>query len=118
MQTKPDRLPTTLHCVAHVRAGDKRNISNVAVIAYDKANFAAIQEQLTADAVLAFYKGEIEGPCTRYVVEPLGVLNFVLDGALGGGVSRTLKLDNHGKSLGAALLAFPIDVPGPLHPTR
>ena len=38
----------------------------------------------------------------------IGALNFVLHGALGGGVTRTLALDAHGKSLGSALLEMEI----------
>ena len=32
-------------------------------------------------------------------------------GALGGGVSRSLCLDNYGKALSAAILGFELDVP-------
>jgi hypothetical protein len=38
-------------------------------------------------------------------------MNFVCQGALGGGVSRSLCLDNYGKSLSAAILGFPLEVP-------
>jgi hypothetical protein len=34
----------------------------------------------------------------------LGALNFVMHGALGGGVTRSLALDIHGKSLSSSLL--------------
>ena len=33
------------------------------------------------------------------------------EGALGGGVSRSLSLDNYGKALSAAILGFEIEVP-------
>ena len=33
------------------------------------------------------------------------------EGALGGGVSRSLSLDNYGKALSAAILGFDIEVP-------
>jgi hypothetical protein len=42
------------------------------------------------------------------------MLNFVASGALGGGVSRSLNLDNYGKALSAALLSFEVDVPDSL----
>jgi hypothetical protein len=47
----------------------------------------------------------------RYAVDHLWVLNFVCHGALGGGVSRSLRLDNYGKSLSAALLGFELEIP-------
>ena len=36
-------------------------------------------------------------------------LNFVMAGALGGGVTRSLALDAHGKSLSSALLDMDIE---------
>jgi hypothetical protein len=49
-------------------------------------------------------------------VPALGVINFVAHGALGGGVSRSLCLDNYGKALSAAILGFELDVPDELAP--
>ena len=37
-------------------------------------------------------------------------------GALGGGVSRSLCLDNYGKSLSARVLSFELDIPDTLRP--
>ena len=47
----------------------------------------------------------------REGVDPVAALNFVAEGALGGGVSRSLSLDNYGKALSAAILGFEIEVP-------
>ena len=47
-------------------------------------------------------------------VPGLAALNFVCQGALGGGVSRSLCLDNYGKSLSAAILGFELDIPDAL----
>jgi hypothetical protein len=107
-------MKVLLHRVAHARAGDKGNTSNVAVIAYDQAFFPHLVEQLTPEAVLRHYGGAVEGPIDRYEVERLGVLNFVMSGALGGGVSRTLAIDNFGKTLGAALLGIEVVIPDDL----
>jgi hypothetical protein len=51
----------------------------------------------------------VRGDVTRYELPALGALNFVLEGALGGGVTRSLALDAHGKTLGSALLSMEID---------
>ncbi len=48
---------------------------------------------------------------TRYEAPGLGALQFVAEGALGGGVSRSLCLDNYGKALCSAILGYPIEVP-------
>lgn len=103
------RLP--LQHVAHVRSGDKGNTSNVTVIAYEPDLYPLLKEQLTAERFKAHYAGMVAGPVTRYAVDGLGVLNFVAEGALGGGVSRSLCLDNYGKALSAAILAFEMEVP-------
>ena len=48
-------------------------------------------------------------------IDGLGMLNFVAHGALGGSVSRSLCLDNYGKTLSAALLGFELEIPEALH---
>ncbi|MBV8523868.1 MAG: hypothetical protein JOY71_17390 [Acetobacteraceae bacterium] len=100
-----------LQYVAHARSGDKGNTSNISVIAYDEALYPVLKEQLTAERFRAFYGGAINGPVERYEVDRLGALNFVAHGALGGGVSRSLSLDNYGKALAAAILGFELEIP-------
>jgi len=100
-----------LRALAHARSGDKGRTLNVAVIAYEPAAFPCIAEQLTEAAFARWHEGLFEGPVTRYAVARLGVLNFVCEGALGGGVSRNLCLDNYGKALAARVLDFPVTLP-------
>jgi hypothetical protein len=99
-----------LQHAAHLRSGDKGDTANIAVIAYAPELYPALKAQLTAERVKAFYKGAIRGKVERYAIDGLGALNFVAHGALGGGVSRSLCLDNYGKALSAALLGFELDV--------
>ena len=103
-----------LQHVAHVRSGDKGNTSNITVIAYEPDLYPILKEQLTAERFREFYAGMVTGKVTRYEVDRLGVLNFVAEGALGGGVSRSLCLDNYGKALSAAVLGFELDIPDSL----
>ncbi len=100
-----------LQHVAHARSGDKGNTANIAIIAYAHELYPFLKEQLTAERVKSFYKGVIAGPVERYAVDALGMINFVAHGALGGGVSRSLCLDNYGKALSAALLGFELEIP-------
>lgn len=100
-----------LRAIAHTRSGDKGDISNIAVIAYEPAFYPLLRDQLTAERFRAYYKGVVLGRVTRYDVARLGVLNFVAEGALGGGVSRSLRLDQYGKTLSAGILSFPIELP-------
>ena len=71
----------------------------------------SIREQLTAERFREFYAGVVTGEVTRYEVDGLHSLNFVAEGALGGGVSRSLCLDNYGKSLASRILDFEIEIP-------
>lgn len=101
--------------LAHARAGDKGNISNVSVIAYDPRNFAHLERELTAERVRGHFAGIVSGEVRRYVLPGLGAMNFVMEGALGGGVTRSLALDAHGKCLASAILEIEIgDAPRPL----
>ena len=107
-------MQVMLQHVAHTRSGDKGNTSNISVIAYHAALYPHIKAQLTAERFRAYYEGVVKGKVTRYEVDGLAALNFVAEGALGGGVSRSLCLDNYGKSLSAAILGFLLDIPDEL----
>lgn len=98
--------------IAHSRTGDKGNISNISVIAYDPKNYQLLRQQVTAARVKAHFAGVVQGEVVRYELPNLSALNFVMDQALGGGVTRSLALDAHGKSLSSALLDLDI-VPAP-----
>jgi hypothetical protein len=90
--------------IAHSRTGDKGNISVVSLIAYDVGNYEWIKNQVTAEKVKEWFKEIVLGEVKRYEVPSLGALNFVMENALGGGVTRTLAIDIHGKSLSSVLL--------------
>ncbi len=95
--------------LAHTRTGDKGDTCNLAVIAYRPEDYPLLVQQLTADAVKRVYAGTVKGAVERYELPEIGALNFVMHHALGGGVSRTLRLDNYGKALSTAILDLEID---------
>lgn len=94
--------------IAHSRTGDKGNISNISLIVYDEKDYELLKEKVTAEKVKEYFKDIVHGEVVRYELPNLGALNFVMDKALGGGVTRSLALDKHGKSLSAALLEMEI----------
>jgi hypothetical protein len=98
-----------LRDIAHSRTGDKGNTSNISVIAYDPKDYALLEAQVTSERVKAHFAGIVAGEVTRYELPSLGALNFVMQQALGGGVTRSLALDAHGKSLSSALLDLEIE---------
>lgn len=92
--------------LAHARAGDKGNTSNISVIAYDEAGWTILRRALTEQRVLAAFAHITPGPVRRYELPKLRALNFVIENALGGGVTRSLAIDPHGKSLSALMLTI------------
>lgn len=92
--------------IAHARAGDKGNTSNISVIAYDEAGWPVLRELLTKERVMRAFAHIATGPVERYELPRLRALNFVIEGALGGGVTRSLAQDAHGKSLSALMLTI------------
>ncbi|MBW8384135.1 MAG: hypothetical protein K0M69_16645 [Youngiibacter sp.] len=94
--------------IAHSRTGDKGNISNISLIAYDMKDFQLIREKVTPDKVKDFFKDIVKGEVVRYELPNVGALNFVMYDALGGGVTRSLSLDKHGKSLSSYILEMEI----------
>ncbi|MBO1114087.1 AtuA-related protein [Bordetella petrii] len=95
-----------VHDLAHARAGDKGNTSSIAVIAYDEAGWQLLRQMLTAERVAGAFAHLGAGPVRRYEVASLKALNFVIPDVLAGGVTRSLRLDPHGKSLSALMLGI------------
>ena len=99
--------------IAHSRTGDKGTAANISVIAYRAEDFPLLERYVTAARVKDHFQGIVRGEVERYALPRIGALNFVLHGVVGGGVTRTLALDRHGKSLSSALLEMEIpDVEG------
>ena len=94
--------------VAYVRSGDKGDILNLSLVPADPADFDWLLQTVTADRVAELYRPLVGGAVVRYELTEVPACNFVLHRSLGGGVSRTLGIDPHGKSWGALLMALEI----------
>jgi hypothetical protein len=101
-------MPRRLRAIAHSRTGDKGDTSNISVIAYDPQDYPLLERHVTAERVKAHFSDLVRGEVVRHALPGLAALNFVLRGALGGGVTRSLALDAHGKCLGSAILDLEI----------
>lgn len=97
--------------IAHSRAGDKGDIVNISVIAYDMQYYDVIREQVTIEKVKEHFKEITKGDIVRYELPNLGALNFVIHNALAGGVTRSLRIDLHGKTLSSAMLDLEVKLP-------
>jgi hypothetical protein len=92
--------------IAHSRTGDKGTAANISVIAYRAEDYPLLERYVTAARVQDHFQGIVLGEVERYALPRIGALNFVMRDALGGGVTRSLALDAHGKSLSSALLSL------------
>ena len=92
--------------LAHGRTGDKGNTSNISVICYDEKDWPYLRDTLTEEVVLEAFAHIAQGPVTRYEIPNLKAFNFVIENALGGGVTISLAQDIHGKSLSNVMLAI------------
>ena len=109
--TSLNMIELPLYQLAHGRAGDKGNTSNISVIAWDSECFAQLVEQLTEARVAQWFGYRHPTKVTRHVLPKLEAMNFVLEGVLDGGVNDALNLDTHGKGLSFWMLDMPITVP-------
>ena len=94
--------------IAHSRTGDKGNISNISVIAYKQQDYETIKQKVTAEKVKEYFSGIVKGDVVICELPNLWALNIVMYQALGGGVTRSLSLDTHGKSLSSLLMDMEI----------
>ena len=109
MSIARSNAPRLVRDIAHARAGDKGDTSNVSVWVYDPADFELLKSALTAERIKRAFPGLFRGEVHRYVIERLHGLNFVMHEALEGGVNRSLNLDSHGKSWSYLILGLPIE---------
>lgn len=112
-RTADDGAGTLVRELAHARAGDKGDISNIGVFAYNEACYEILEESLTEDLVARELEGLVEGTVTRYDLPNIDGFNFVLEEALDGGLSRSLRADKLGKSMSYSILGIELDVSAP-----
>lgn len=98
-----------LRDIAHARTGDKGDTSQIAVFARDPRDFPILLRVLTEERIRRHFPHLSPRGIDRYPLPDLGAVNLVLHGALRGGVTRSLALDAHGKTLGAQLLGMEVD---------
>lgn len=99
----------TLRDIALARSGDKGNRATLSVIALDPADYPVLERLLTAERLQAHFAGVVQGAVQRHTLPHLAAVHFVMFEALAGGVTRSLALDAHGKTLSAAVLDLPLD---------
>jgi len=100
-----------LYRIALARSGDKGDMANVGVLARSPKAYEFLCEYLTAQTLKNWFQELCLGKVTRYRLDRLRGLNFLLDEALGGGGTMTLRTDAQGKTFSQALLRQRVKVP-------
>ncbi|HVC10163.1 MAG TPA: hypothetical protein VNE59_00865 [Burkholderiales bacterium] len=100
--------------IAHARSGDKADRADIGLFAYDAETYAVLKREVTPERIAAHFAALARGPVAVYPLDNLLALKIVLEGALQGGAARSLRMDNLGKNVAAALLRMEIDAPATL----
>ena len=98
-----------LHELAHCRAGDKGDTLTLALFPYKDEDFEFLKEKITSDVVKRHLSHAVQGEVRRYELPNLPALQFVCERALDTGVTTSLALDPHGKTMSYALLELVIE---------
>lgn len=93
------------------RSGDKGDISNIGLMAKDAKAYEIIKKQVTPERVKAHFKDWVKGDVVIYPMDNLQALEIVMYEALGGGATKTLRIDQTGKSMGNGLAWMEVEVP-------
>ena len=105
MTTRP------LRELAFARSGDKGDVCNVGLLAFDERCYDILVREVTAERIKAHFGGMVKGEVEVYPLPKVNALEIVLRNALGGGATRTLLFDQTGKSMATALLRMRVPVP-------
>jgi hypothetical protein len=97
-----------LYEIAHSRAGDKGNTLTLSLIPYKEEDYTLLCEKVTVDKVRGHLGELVKGDVVRYELPNIASLLFVCYDALAGGVTTSLRMDAHGKTLSYALLEMDI----------
>lgn len=97
--------------IAIARSGDKGDGSNVGIKARTPELYQFLKETLTTEKVKQHFSEICFGDVTRYELDNLNALNFILEDSLGGGGTETLIMDAQGKVHSLAMLYMEMDVP-------
>ena len=104
------KIMAQLKELAFARSGDKGDLSNIGLMAKNRECYEVIRKEVTPERVKSHFKGIAKGDVKIYEMSNIDSLEVLLYQALGGGATRTLRLDQTGKSMGQALLRMEIEV--------
>jgi len=95
--------------LALARSGDKGDISDIGLMAFNERNYEIIKKQVTPQRVKEHFKDWVKGDVKIYEMPNILSLEIVMHQALGGGATKTLRFDQTGKAMGNALLFMEVE---------
>ena len=104
------KVKAQLRELAFARSGDKGDVSNIGLMAKSREFYEIIKKEVTPAKVKAHFESMVKGEVKIYEMPNIDSLEVNLYLALGGGATRTLRLDQTGKSMGQALLRMEVEV--------
>jgi hypothetical protein len=107
-------MKTRLARIAHARSGDKGDRVDIGLFAYDAPTYEVLKQQVTVERVREHFAALGIGGVRCWWLDNILAAKIVIDGALQGGASRSLRIDNLGKTMAAALLRMEIEAPAQL----
>lgn len=98
----------TLSEIAYARSGDKGDTCNVGLMAKSPELYERLCAEVSPERVRRHLGSLVHGEVLVYRLDNINAINVVMQGALGGGATRTTRFDQTGKAMGNALLRMPI----------
>jgi hypothetical protein len=96
--------------IAYARSGDKGDVCQVNLMAFDDDAYAILARELTPERIKAHFGTMVKGDVEIYPMPKINSIEIVLRNALGGGATRTLLFDQTGKSMSTAMLRMKVPV--------
>ena len=95
--------------LAFARSGDKGDVSNIGLMAKNAESYNVMKKEVTPEQIKKYFGNMVKGDVKIWPMDNINALEVVLYNALGGGATRTLRLDQTGKSMCGALLRMKIE---------
>jgi hypothetical protein len=75
--------------LAYARSGDKGDVCNIGLLAFDRENYELIKKHVTPERVKEHFGDMVKGGVEIYAMPNIDALEIVLRNALDGGATRT-----------------------------
>ena len=95
--------------LAWARSGDKGDRSDLGILAKNDESYSILKREITPEKIKDFFKGNVLGDVQVYHQDNIQAIKVVMDKALGGGATKTLRWDQTGKAMASAILRMEVN---------